>query len=111
MITDFPECGLPARSSARRSPGRPRPPMASPPSVRNDRREMPSQNRRCGPNRVNMTEFSWEGGGPYAGRLHDQYSWRWEARKWNSAWEYHQLASLTSAIWVARPESAKGVGG
>ena len=67
MITDLcdgravPD-GLPPcpRVSAWSSPGRLNPPIASPPILRNDRRDWPSQYRVCppGPHKVSMVDRS-----------------------------------------------------
>src|SRR5579862_1168769 len=52
MITDFFEPRTPARSSALSKLARLKPPTASPPIVKNDRRENPSQYRDGAPSRV-----------------------------------------------------------
>src|SRR3954462_913700 len=54
MITDLVDRATPAAVSARSSSGKPSPPIASPPTLRNDRRETPSQYRCARPNNVSM---------------------------------------------------------
>src|SRR5689334_10124485 len=67
MMTDFLDEGedegegegeAPARASARSNSGRPIPPIARPPSLRNERRDTPSQYRCPEPSNVSMARLS-----------------------------------------------------